>query len=669
MFRKLLIANRGEIACRIARTAHRLGLEVAAVYSRVDAGARHVRLADEAWPLAHEDPRAGYLDGGALIGIARECGAQAIHPGYGFLSENAAFSAACAAAGVSFVGPPAAAISAMGSKSQAKTRMQRAGVPVLPGYQGEDQTPATLEREALTLGFPLIVKPSGGGGGKGMQIVLERSGLNDALQAARRIATGAFADSRLLLERYLPSPRHIEVQLLADAHGRILHIFDRDCSVQRRHQKLIEEAPAPHLSEALRAHLGEAAVTVAREIGYVGAGTVEFLVEGDEFFFLEMNTRLQVEHAVTEAITGLDLVEWQLRIAAGEPLTLSQSQLRREGHAIEARVCAEDPAREFLPAAGRLACALWPEAQSDVRVDYGFESGDRVPSDYDSLLGKVIARAPSRRQAIERLHAALAATRIAGVPTNVAWLARALEVREFGAGQHSTAFIDRHGVEIARASSVADPARLAAYAAAACALGPLAARTDRSPWALLDGFHPGGAWSVAVSLKRDGHAWSAEVRVLDEKRAVVQLHSVGAASVEIAVAREETASAAKPFLGLRQERGGMRAQALVTNHTVDVWCDLEHASFATGALHSAQATAPRAEGSLTTSLPGIVVSVQVVPGARVAAGDPLLVVEAMKMEHTIRAPHAGIVKSVRYRVGDRVQEGSELIELGALPDA
>ena len=400
MFRRLLVANRGEIACRVMRTARRLGVRTIAVYSDADAGARHTREADEAWRLGPAPPRDSYLSVERVLEVARRAGADAIHPGYGFLSERAEFAAACAAAGIAFVGPPAAAMAAMASKSAAKEAMHRAGVPVLPGYHGDAQSLAQLEGEALKAGFPLIIKPSGGGGGKGMQIVESAAGLAAALASARRLAESAFGDPSLLIERYLPAPRHVEVQVLCDAHGHALHLHTRDCSVQRRHQKLIEEAPAPGIADDVRARLHEAGVRVARAVGYVNAGTVEFLYADGEFWFMEMNTRLQVEHCVTEEILGLDLVEWQLRIAAGEALPFRQQDLAPRGHAIEVRVCAEDPAAGFVPSAGRLSEVRWPESVPDVRVDAGFSTGDEVPTHYDSLLGKVVGRGASRVAAL-----------------------------------------------------------------------------------------------------------------------------------------------------------------------------------------------------------------------------------------------------------------------------
>ncbi|HTX24866.1 MAG TPA: biotin carboxylase N-terminal domain-containing protein [Steroidobacteraceae bacterium] len=672
MFRKLLIANRGEIACRIARTARCLGVAVVAVYSQADARARHVRLADEAWPLGCADAEGSYLDRQAILDIAERCGAEAIHPGYGFLSENEAFAAACAAAGIVFVGPPAAAIAAMGDKATAKERMRRAGVPVLAGYEGEDQGLAALERRGRKLGFPLIIKPSGGGGGKGMQIVRAPAELRAALESARRIAMSAFADERLLLERYLPAPRHIEVQVLADRHGRILQLLDRDCSVQRRHQKLIEEAPAPGLDAPLRSSLAAAACTVAREVAYEGAGTVEFLLDGGEFFFMEMNTRLQVEHPVTEAITGLDLVEWQLRIAAGEPLAFAQPQIAARGHAVEVRVCAEDPAQDFLPGAGRLQLAVWPRAAEGVRVDAGFETGDAVSPHYDSLLGKIIAHAPTRAEALSHLRSALAETLIAGVPTNVAWLAGALESAEFRAGPVDTGFADRRGATVsAPADATGDrgstdalaPLAAAAYVFALQSAVRAEAELPHSPWALADGFRLSGCEPIPVRLESGGGVTLFPVRVRSRSRVEVLLSdtSVG---VEL-----EGCAPGTGLLTVRTALGGARAQVLVGPRQIDVWRDARHASMRTHDVDDAAGTTRRAAGSLSATLPGVVVSVLAGAGQQVAAGQVLLVVEAMKMEHAIRAPQAGAVATVHVRVGDRVREGETLVTMQSAGEA
>jgi 3-methylcrotonyl-CoA carboxylase alpha subunit len=651
MFRKLLIANRGEIACRVARTAQRLGVSVAAVYSEADARALHVRVADEAWPIGPGPAAQSYLNVPKILDAAREAGADAIHPGYGFLSENPQFAAACGQAGIVFVGPPPAAMEAMASKSAAKARMSHAGVPVLPGYHGDEQSTAALEQRAKDLGFPLIIKPSGGGGGKGMQIVTEPSELRAAIEGAKRVAAAAFKDDRLLLERYLPAPRHVEVQVFADRHGTIVHLFDRDCSVQRRHQKLIEEAPAPGLDDDVRAGLYAAACTVAREVGYVGAGTIEFLLNGRDFYFMEMNTRLQVEHPVTEKITGLDLVEWQLRVASGEPLPLKQSDIRRSGHAIEVRLCAEDPARDFVPSVGTLDLMWWPTEHDGLRVDRGFESGDAVPSFYDSLLGKIIAHGGSRDTALDRLIAGVEDVRVDGVASNASWLARALRAPAFRKADVSTAFIPQNADGL-NAAPDAIPAAALAGASRAWELAPW--QMKPSPWDVMDGFRAGHPTTLRVPL------------LLGERRFDVDVLE---SSPEHSVARVDgktfELSFEDRFVPLLQwvEQGGASADVLLHPHRIDVWRLGEKLSFTVNdGSHFESATAAHA-GGLTTPLPGVVVSVAVKEGDAVTAGQTLLVIEAMKMEHAIKAPRAGIVKSLKHKAGDRVREGSTLAEI------
>jgi 3-methylcrotonyl-CoA carboxylase alpha subunit len=653
MFHKLLIANRGEIACRITRTAHRLGIKVAAVYSDADARARHVRLADEAWNIGAGPAAESYLNIERILQAAKQAGADAIHPGYGFLSENATFAAACARAGIAFVGPPASAIEAMGSKSAAKSRMQKAGVPTLPGYHGDEQTADALERHAIALGFPLIIKPSGGGGGKGMHIVNEVAELRPGLATAKRLAAAAFKDEKLLLERYLPAPRHVEVQVFADQHGGIVHLFDRDCSVQRRHQKLIEEAEAPGIDTDVRERLHAAACTVAREIGYVGAGTVEFLLSGREFYFMEMNTRLQVEHPVTEGITGLDLVEWQLRVASGERLPLAQSQIRRNGHAIEVRICAEDPAKGFVPSAGDLELLKWPEETAGVRVDAGFETGDTVPTLYDSLLGKVIAHAESREAAIDRLVSALDELRVSGVATNTQWLARALMRPDFRSGNVSTAFVARNGDALAKEP---DPAVLAPFAAAAYAASLAPTGRVNSPWELADGFRVNMAPAIRVRLREGERSLDATVGVQSKTAADVQ---AGTATVQ----RLSRLADSAPLQQWQSAAGGERASVLVSKDRITVWHAHTRITFTLDDGLNVDAASGARAGSLSTPLPGVVVSVAVKEGDAVAAGQTLLVIEAMKMEHAIKAPRAGVVKTLKHRVGDRVREGSALAEL------
>jgi 3-methylcrotonyl-CoA carboxylase alpha subunit len=654
----LLVANRGEIACRIFRTARRLGVRTIAVYSDADAGARHVREADEALHLGPAPARESYLDMGRVIGAARAAGAAAIHPGYGFLSENAQFAQACADAGITFIGPPAQAISAMGSKIVAKTRLAAAGVPVLPGYAGSEQSLEHLARAARAAGLPLIIKPAAGGGGKGMQIVREEGELTAALAAARRLAESAFGDGALLLERYLAAPRHLEVQVFGDTHGNYLHLGDRDCSTQRRHQKLIEEAPAPAVPDALRERLRAAALVVAREIGYVSAGTVEFLFDGHQFYFMEMNTRLQVEHTVTEAVTGLDLVEWQLRVAAGERLPLSQSQVRLLGHAIEARVCAEDPERGYLPSSGRLALLEWP-AMDGVRVDAGFDSGDRVPDTYDSLLGKVVAWGNTREEAAARLASALTHTYAAGVRTNEHWLARVLRAPRFLKVKHHIAMLDQEPGQFAGPAALAPEvlglAALAVHAAAQPAT-PGQARTASSPWAVSDGFIPNLPALIGCTL-----CWQGE-------RYAVELEYARGAPVAVTIERHGRLGLADVLAGATQiaaRLGERRRQAryLLTESELYLWAGAEQYRFELDDPRTHEYKATAAGGGLTTPLPGVVVAVPVSLGQQVTAGEALMVIEAMKMEHTIAAPYAGTVERIHYAKGDRVPEGSELLTL------
>ena len=660
MIRSVLVANRGEIACRIFRTARRLGMRTIAVYSDADATARHTRTADEALRIGPAPARESYLDAERILAAARVCGAEAIHPGYGFLAENAHFAQACVDAGFVFVGPPAAAISAMGSKILAKTRMQAAGVPVLPGYSGMQQDLAHLERAGRAAGLPLIVKPAAGGGGKGMQIVREPAELGPALAAARRLAESAFGDGALLLERYLPAPRHLEVQVFADAHGNFVHLGDRDCSTQRRHQKLIEEAPAPAVPADVRARLRAAALVVAGEIGYVSAGTVEFLFDGREFYFMEMNTRLQVEHTVTEAVTGIDLVEWQLRVAAGERLPLSQEEVRLAGHAIEARVCAEDPARAFLPSAGRLELLEWPQMES-VRVDAGFASGDTVPDCYDSLLGKVIARAGQRDEAAALLASALDHTHCAGVHTNERWLARILRSPRFLEVRHSVAVLDEAGGEFA-ATRAASPeslilAALAAHAGVAGA-GAAAASPQgpASPWDLRDGFTPNLAAPIAYTFVWRGQRHTVQLEYSAGHPALAGVD--GLAPLPLAGVRLECGTVAAQIAARRSD-----ARYLLSGAQLHLWALDEHYEFVLDDPRTHEFSASAATGGLTTPLPGVVVAVPIVVGQEVAAGEVLMVIEAMKMEHTINAPYAGTVQAIHFARGARVPESAELLEL------
>jgi len=656
----LLVANRGEIACRIFRTARRLGIRTIAVFSDADVSARHVKEADEAVRIGPAAPRESYLNVEKILDAARATGARAIHPGYGFLSENAQFAQACVDAGLIFVGPPPAAIGAMGSKIVAKARMRAKGVPVLPGYEGAAQELEHLQAQARRLGMPLIIKPAAGGGGKGMRIVRDVAEIPEALAAARRLAESAFGDGSLLLERYLPAPRHVEVQIFADSHGNFVHLGDRDCSIQRRHQKLIEEAPAPGLPDELRSRLRAAALVVGREIGYVSAGTVEFLFDGREFYFMEMNTRLQVEHTVTEQVTGLDLVEWQLGVASGGRLPLEQAQISLTGHAIEARVCAEDPERDFLPSAGDLRLLEWPAAEF-ARVDAGFGSGDRVPENYDSLLGKVIVWAPSRTEAAGKLAGALERIYCAGVRTNERWLARVLTAPEFLQARHSIAFLEAHGKQFS-AGAHPDPVeerRAAAFGAlavqAAASAPAVGERAAMNPWAAVDGFTPNLPATVQFTLLLRGqqHAIAIESGPGDQTMIAVDDTSISVAHV---VRAGGTVTATLD--GLR-----LKARLFVYEIHVHVWLDGQHYDFLHEDPRSKEFSATASRGGLTTPLPGVVAAVAVTAGQAVAAGDVLMVIEAMKMEHTITAPYAGTVQTLHFARGDRVPEGSALLEL------
>ena len=633
MFERLLIANRGEIACRVMRTARRLGIETIAVYSDADRDALHVKTADRAVRIGPPAARESYLRIDALIEAARATGADAIHPGYGFLSENADFAAACVAAGITFVGPRAAAIRAMGSKIEAKRIVAAAGAPVVPGYLGE-QDDARLAAEAERVGFPLLIKASAGGGGKGMRRVDAAEEFAAALAAARREAKASFGDDDVLLERYLHHPKHIEVQILADEHGNVLYLFERDCSVQRRHQKVIEEAPGPTVTPALRKRMGEAAVKAAAAIDYTGAGTIEFICERDAFYFMEMNTRLQVEHPVTEAITGLDLVEWQLRVASGEKLPFKQKDLTLDGHAIEARLYAENPRKRFLPSTGRLAHLKFGPG---VRVDTGVERGTEVTMHYDPMIAKVIAHGDSREEARARLDRALATTEIAGVEHNVAFLRRVLADESFRDGSYDTGLIDRRG----DALLVADDRRLDRIAAVLVA----ERRATSSPWQRGDAFRVNLPHRQVVRLESFG-----ELRQVGlESLAAIETPRDADGTVH-AVVDGEIVTCAPAFDGVDVYlmSGG------ATTRYREVRTDVEQSS-----------AALQGNGRVRAPMPGQVIAVHAKVGDRVKQNQALIVLEAMKMEHVIQAPLAGVVKQLAVAVGDRVQDGVDLVEVVA----
>jgi len=667
VFDKILIANRGEIACRVMRTARALGVRTVAVYSDADAAAMHVELADEAHHIGPAAAGESYLRGDRILEVARRSGAEAIHPGYGFLSENAGFAERCAEAGVAFIGPPASAIRAMGSKSAALGLMEEAGVPVLPGYHGEEQDPETLRAAAGRIGYPVIIKPSAGGGGKGMRIVRDAGELDSALGASRREARGAFGDETVLIERYLTRPRHIEVQVFADTHGDVVYLFERDCSIQRRHQKILEEAPAPGMADALRARMGRAAVDAARAIGYTGAGTVEFLFDADdeagadEFFFMEMNTRLQVEHPVTEAITGQDLVEWQIRVASGAPLPRTQDQLSIRGHAIEARVYAEDPENDFLPATGRLRHLRPPEEGPHVRVDTGVREGDSVSIHYDPMIAKLVVWDHDRGDALRRLRRALADYEIAGLSTNVAFLTRAVAHPEYVRGRLDTGFIERHRSELF------PPARRAGddVLAFAC-LQVLLAQAARWRARARDGADPYSPWNDTHGWRLNDETHHVLTFVDREQRVPVKVHyRPRGYLMELPSGERLVDGALGPRDTLRADLAGRRAEATVIRQGTEITVIVEGVSHTLVYDDPDVRTAGReaAEGKLTAPMPGKVVSVLVEAGEQVARGAALMVLEAMKMEHTITAPADGVVDRVRYSAGDQVDEGAELLSL------
>ena len=673
MFTKILIANRGEIACRVAATAARLAIQTVAVYSDADARSKHVAACDEAVHIGGSAPRDSYLRWERIIEAALATGAQAVHPGYGFLSENQDFAKACVAAGLVFIGPPAGAIAAMGLKAESKRLMEKAGVPLVPGYHGRDQDAALLQREADAIGYPVLIKASAGGGGKGMRVVDKAGDFAELLASCKREAINSFGDDAVLIEKYVQRPRHIEIQVFGDTHGNYVYLFERDCSVQRRHQKVLEEAPAPGMTPALRAQMGQAAVEAARAVSYMGAGTVEFIVEqpggygleGAKFYFMEMNTRLQVEHPVTEAITGLDLVEWQLRVASGEALPLQQDQLQIHGHAIEARICAESPDNNFLPATGALQVyglpphASFARAEGGVRVDSGVRQGDAISPFYDSMVAKLIVHGASRAEALARLDKALSQTHIVGLSTNVQFLRHVAGSASFVSERLDTALIPREAAALFGRDPVGLPMAAAALVAHTLQAGETrAARPDaqgwQDPWAQRDGWKSHGAQTRSFSVEYAGtphtvllrtlrggareltvdgqtHAleWAAQGQALDvrfgDRRSVLNLYSNGP------VAHVFTAQGATQIVA------------------IDV---LAHAG-----------DAQPEGGRLTAPMPGKVVSFSVRAGDRVQQGQALAVMEAMKMEHTICAPADGTVDELLYAPGDQVAEGSELLRL------
>ena len=659
MIRSLLIANRGEIACRIARTARRMGIETIAVYSEADAKAMHVAAADRAIAIGPAAARDSYLNIERILDAARRSGAEAIHPGYGFLSENPAFVEACDAAGLIFVGPPASAMRAMGSKGAAKALMEHSGVPLLPGYHGADQDPAFLTATAEKIGFPVVIKAVAGGGGRGMRVVERTADFAAALASAQQEGAASFGDARVLVERYITRPRHIEIQVFADRHGNAVHLFERDCSAQRRHQKVIEEAPAPGMDEARRAAMGRAAVDAAQAVGYVGAGTVEFITDETGFYFLEMNTRLQVEHPVTEAITGFDLVEWQLRVAAGEALPVTQDQIPLHGHAFEVRIYAEDPARDFAPSIGRLAAFRTPAERDGVRVDTGFATGDTVSVHYDAMLAKLICHGANRAEALQKLRAALADCDVAGVASNLDLLARIAAHPDFAAGGIDTGFIAREAATLLAGPRQPDAPVLAAAVLAelleeaeAASRAAQASADPHSPWHATDLWWPNTARERVLDLVDEETTYPVRIRRAGRHWAL------GIGAEEITCAATRTADGA---ILLELDGEQQRVQATRVGDQLTLRRQGETFRFRLPDPIAAAGEEEDAGGRLQAPIPGQVTQVLATPGMAAKRGDLLVVLEAMKTVFRLTAKADGVVETVSCRAGEMVQEGQVLV--------
>jgi 3-methylcrotonyl-CoA carboxylase alpha subunit len=653
-FRTLLIANRGEIACRVIRTARAMGLRTVAVYSEADRGATHVAMADDAVLLGPARAHDSYLNIGRVLDAARQTGAEAIHPGYGFLSENAGFAEACAKAGLVFVGPTAEMMTAMGSKSGSKALMERAGVPLVPGYHGEDQDEAVLAKAADRIGFPVLVKASAGGGGRGMRVVRSAAELSAAIISAKREAKAAFGDDRMLIEKYVDNPRHIEVQVIGDSHGNLLSLFERECTLQRRHQKVIEEAPSPTLNAKQREAVCEAARKAAGAVNYVGAGTIEFVSDGKDVFFIEMNTRLQVEHPVTELITGIDLVEWQIRVAFGEKLPLPQDQIRMNGHAIEARVYAENPQKNFMPSVGKIRTWRLPPQADGLRIDAGYREGDAVSPYYDAMLAKVIAWAPTRDAAIDRLNRGLEETDVRGIVTNTPFLAALITHPKVRANKIDTGFIERELKALT--VSTGAPGDLEMAAAVAAILGEeakAAGQHAHSPWNTF-GWMPVGRRERVFVLRAGQDA---------EK---VTLH-YGSGPSTLTVENREIVFASTPSEagGYDVTLDGVKSHIVAFIEGHELYLRTRHGRFE---LHwvdpfGGETEEQTGEDKIVAPLPGTVVALLAEVGATLEKGAPILTLEVMKMEQTLRAPFAGVVKKIKCKVGDIVQEGVELAEV------
>ena len=658
MFSKILIANRGEIACRVIKTCRRMGISTVAVYSQADAKARHVRLADQAVCVGPAASKESYLRIEAIIEAARATGAQAIHPGYGFLSENEQFALACDKAGIRFIGPPVEAIRAMGSKSAAKALMQQAGVPLVPGYHGDDQTPGFLQQQADEIGYPVLIKASAGGGGKGMRVVENAASFQDALTSCQREARASFGDDRVLIEKYLQRPRHIEVQVFADQQGDVVSLHERDCSAQRRHQKVVEEAPAPGMSNERRTAMARAACEAARAVSYVGAGTVEFIAPeaGDSFYFMEMNTRLQVEHPVTEMITGLDLVEWQIRVAAGQALPLRQEQIPINGHSIEVRVYAEEPHKGFLPSVGRLVHLQPPAESAAIRVDTGVEQGDEISPHYDPMLAKLIVWGQDRDEAIRQMLSALGEYQVVGVGNNISFLSRLIDAPAFRDGQVDTGMIEREQARLVNASEDAPDAVFALAAAYLVERDAAQARAQsqlaNDPWSIADG------WRVNTELRR-----TFEFTVEGQGKDICVRYK---ADGQLAV-NEQTLDAELDGERIWLRWSESRICGSVIAHQENLHVFYAGESFVLGLndplLHAGEDADEH--GGFSAPMSGKIIAINVAPGDAVEKGTALMVMEAMKMEHSLCAPNAGKVSEFYFAVGDQVEEGAELLSFDA----
>jgi 3-methylcrotonyl-CoA carboxylase alpha subunit len=653
MFDKILIANRGEIACRIIKTAHRMGIRTVAVFSEADASARHVRLADEAICIGPAPARESYLAVEKIIAAAKRTGAKAIHPGYGFLSENEAFCRACDEAGIVFIGPPVNAIRAMGSKSEAKKLMEAAGVPLTPGYHGDDQDPERLLKEADAIAYPVLIKAAAGGGGKGMRRVESREEFLAELASCQREAQASFGDAHVLIERYVMRPRHIEIQVFGDAHGNYVSLFERDCSVQRRHQKVLEEAPAPGMTDERRTTMGQAAIEAARAVHYIGAGTVEFIVAPDgAFYFMEMNTRLQVEHPVTEMITGLDLVEWQLRVADGEELPLTQEQLALRGHAIEARIYAEDPAKGFLPSTGKLLHVSTPRENAHVRIDAGVEEGDVISPFYDPMIAKLIVWDETRDKALEQMRGALDDFRVAGVGNNIGFLSRLVECRAFAQADLDTGLIEREGAALFPEEQGA-PEEAFFVAALAQLLGEAEQARGVSPAEPCDGWRLNGVLTRQLSFR------------CGEKHETVSVTYLGGAFQLALGDRSVTARGRLTGHGrIAAEFDGHRDEPVAVSGGGALHIFLRGGAWKMEWIDplDVEAEGSGSHGGLVAPMPGRITALLAEPGAKVEMGAPLLILEAMKMEHKLSAPAAGVVKAYRCALDDQVAEGAELVD-------